>query len=126
MPFRCPKCSSPGSLGIIVTIELPPDASWDEITLQVIRCKTCHFSGVAVYRESRRGALKEEIIHHMGYSMQDKDLKVLERMIRNCPKPSNWRCDCPVHRKLGSKDDQGRWNGLSGMGAGHTFDMKLG
>lgn len=126
MPFKCPSCSSPRSLGIVATIELPPDSHWDEISLQIVHCSKCDFTGLAIYEESRRGALDSEVVHHTGYHIQDKDLNVLERMIRRCPKPSNRRCDCSTHLELGGKDEYGRWNGLSGIRLGKTFEMVLG
>ena len=58
MAFLCPDCSAK-SLIIAMRLELAPDSRWDEITLQTIACASCGFRGVAVYRESRRGALPD-------------------------------------------------------------------
>jgi hypothetical protein len=126
VPFQCPSCSSPRSLGITSKIELPPDARWDEIALQVVRCSRCDFWGLAVYEESRRGALDSEIVHHTGYYVKDEDLRSIQRLIQKCPRSMDPRCGCSIHRKLGRKDPDGYWDGLSGIQLGLSFDMKLG
>ena len=125
MPFQCPDCSTPGSLRITAAIELPPDASWDEIALQIVRCPPCGFSGLGVYQESRRGALDSEIIHHSGYHVNNEDLETAARMIRKCPNPANPKCDCAAHRELGRKDERGYWDGLSAIRLGSSFEMML-
>jgi hypothetical protein len=126
VPFQCPNCSLPRSLRIAATIELPPDSRWDEISLQVVRCGACNFAGLAVYEESRRGALDSEIVHHSGYYVQDEDLKNFAGMIQKCPEPANRRCDCSTHHKLGKQDAYGIWDGLSETQLGLSFNMKLG
>ena len=126
MPFLCPKCSSPHrSLKIRAKIELPPDSRSDEITLQVVECSQCRFAGIAVYEESRRGALGSESFSHIGYRVSAKDLRALRRMIRQCPEPNNRRCGCPVHQKLGSKDVGGRWDGLKEIQCEEEFELRL-
>ena len=125
VPFRCPDCSTSGSLTITHRLELPPDASWDEIALQIVRCSRCGFSGLAVYQESRRGALDSEIIHHSGFYIDDAELKSILGMIQKCPKPKNEKCNCSAHRKLGRKDGYGGWDGLNEIQLGRHFEMKL-
>ena len=68
MPFRCPACHQP-SLEIVQSLELPADDQWDEIAVQELRCSgpACGFRGIAVYEESRRGALDSECVVHTGY-----------------------------------------------------------
>ena len=70
MTFLCPSCSRP-DLNIIRRIELPPDDQWDEIAVQELACSAsgCGFKGIAVYEESRRGALDSECVVHTGYAM---------------------------------------------------------
>ncbi len=66
MPFQCPECSTK-TLKITHKLELPPDSRSDEITLQIIECSGCGFGGIAVYEESRRGALDDDSFDHTGY-----------------------------------------------------------
>ena len=112
MPFRCPECSH-SSLKIAQRIELPPDSRSDEITLQVVTCSRCGFAGIAVYEESRRGALDSESIDHRAYRTTPAGLKAIRAAIRRCPKPGDSRCRCDSHQRLGSTDSSGRWNGLA-------------
>ncbi|TET81484.1 MAG: hypothetical protein E3J37_09110 [Anaerolineales bacterium] len=125
MPFLCPKCSTPQSLEIKAKIELPPDSRSDEITLQIVECSRCRFAGIAIYEESRRGTLGSESFSHIGYRVSVKDLRTLKRMIKQCPKPNNWRCGCSAHRTLGVKDAKGRWNGLKEIERKERFELNL-
>lgn len=125
MPFQCPECSAPKSLEIALKIELPPDSRSDEITLQIVECSQCGFAGIAVYEESRRGALGTESFDHTGYYVSADDLKALRKTIKGCPKPKNWRCDCLAHRALGRTDASGRWSALNGIHREKTFTLKL-
>jgi len=124
MPFVCPECSEK-SLKITSRIELPPDSRSDKIALQIVRCARCGFAGIAVYEESRRGALGSESFDHTGYRVSADDLKRVKRAIDRCPKPRNRRCKCSAHRKLGSKDTSGRWNGLKDVQREDAFRLKL-
>jgi C4-type Zn-finger protein len=47
MSLICPACGS-AELAITLSLELPPDAYDDEITLQVVECAGCGFHGLAV------------------------------------------------------------------------------
>ena len=67
MAFLCPACDAAGGLKITRRLELPPDSRSDEITLQIVRCRRCNFEGLAIYEESRRGALGDEAVDHRGY-----------------------------------------------------------
>lgn len=125
MPFVCPECSQPKSLRIALKIELPPDSRSDEITLQVVECSQCDFAGIAVYEESRRGALGSESFNHIGYRVSKDDLKALRKTIKGCPEPSNWRCGCSAHRVLSRKDASGRWNALDEIPLEGSFAIKL-
>jgi hypothetical protein len=125
MPFTCPECSVPQSLKIALKIELPPDGRSDEITLQIVKCSECKFSGIAVYEESRRGDLASESVHHLGYRVGKDELDNLGSMIKRCPNPKNPRCDCSAHRRLGRKDASGRWNALEDITLGEAFALAI-
>lgn len=114
MPFRCPQCGG-STLRITRRLELPPDSRSDEITLQVIRCSSCGFGGIAVYQESRRGGLDGESVDHSGYRVRPADLRALERQIRACPRPGDRRCSCSTHRTVGRRNEYGRWVGLDDL-----------
>jgi hypothetical protein len=123
MPFYCPQCSAHRSLEIIFKIELPPDNYSDDITLQVVECSRCGFSGIAVYEESRRGDSDTDLFNHIGYHVREDDLNELKQTIKQCPEPNNKRCKCPVHRQLSRKDAQGQWNALEDMRREGTFRL---
>ena len=125
MAFRCPQCKTDNSLEIIATMELPRDRRSDEISLQVVDCSACNFSGLAVYEESRRGDLGSESWNHIGYWVSPDAVKSVLKAIRSCPDPFNSRCDCQAHASLGKQDVYGAWRGLLEMERGHTFAMRL-
>jgi hypothetical protein len=118
-------CERRRVLQIRQRIELPPDGRSDEIALQIVRCDRCGFGGIAVYQESRRGALDDESFDHTGYQVSAQDLSQIHRAISRCPKPRDPRCKCASHRSLGSRDASGRWNGLAGIALGDAFALKL-
>ncbi len=124
MPFQCPECSL-HTLKIIHKLELPPDSRFDEITLQVVECSRCGFGGIAVYEESRRGALDDDSFDHTGYRVGGDDLRALREAMRTCPRPADHRCTCSAHREFGARAESGRWNGLSGVRRGSAFAMRL-
>jgi len=124
MPFVCPQCSVK-SLKVASKIELPSDSRSDEITLQIVLCSRCGFAGLAVYEESRRGALGSESFDHTGYRVSVDDLRRVKRAIERCPKPRDRRCKCSAHCELGSKDASGRWNGLKDVQRDGAFKLKL-
>ena len=126
MSFVCPECLTPGSLKIAHKIELPPDSEWDEIALQIVQCSHCRFQGVAVYTESRRGALDSEIWRHVGYRTEIDELESLQHAIEQCPNPSNPRCQCPSHLSLAQTHPAtGQWQGLSQVEDKTSFPMPL-
>ena len=124
MGFQCPECSNK-TLKIIYRIELPSDARSDEITLQVIRCVGCNFKGIAIYEESRRGALDSETIDHYGYTLDSQELKSIKALIKRCPETANPWCACDSHQELNRKDAFGRWIRPSSDDELPTFAMKL-
>ena len=124
MAFLCPDCST-NSLSIGLRLELPPDCWWDEITLQAVECSQCGFVGIAVYEESRRGAVDTETIDHRGYRVSADDFETLKETIKQCPEPGNWRCECSAHRRLGRKDASGRWNALDDVHREGAFELRF-
>jgi len=100
MPFVCPQCLTPGSLEIVLKIELPPDERSDEVAVQVVQCKrlSCGFRGLALYEESRRGAM--DSVNHIGYRAGRQQVKQIEELIAACPEPDNHSCDCASHALL--------------------------
>jgi hypothetical protein len=121
VPLRCPDCES-GSLKITGRLELPPDGRDDEITLQIVECAGCGLAAIAVYRESRRGALDSECVDHDGCRVSAEDLRIVREAIDACPSPNNSGCDCETHRWLGGSTAD-RWDGLSlaGIAVAGTF-----
>ena len=124
MPFICPKCTRK-SLNIVSSIELPPDSRSDEITLQIVKCSRCRFEGLAVYQESRRGALDSESVDHIGYYANAEGIASIKGKIERCPNHRNSRCRCSAHRSLGRKNRLGRWTGLDKVHHEGTFALKL-
>jgi hypothetical protein len=109
MAFHCPDCKNLKTLQIINRIELPPDARSDEISLQIVKCNSCKFEAVAIYEESHRGALDSDVFDHYGYALDQKEIKGLKTLIRQCPEPKNLRCSCDTHTTLKRNDSFGRW-----------------
>ena len=109
MGFQCPKCEAQKRLNIVSRLEMPPDARSDEISLQIVKCNRCKFESVAIYEESHRGALDSDVFDHYGYTIDQKELKELKALIRQCSEPKNRRCSCDSHRALRRKDSYGRW-----------------
>ena len=60
-----------------------------------------------------------------GVRVTPDDLEALRKTIKRCPKPTNPRCGCAAHRKLGTKDGSGRWNGLRDVELDGTFALRL-
>ncbi len=106
-------------------IELPPDARSDEITLQWVTCSACGFRALAVYEESRRGALGAECWDHRGYQVYPADLERVIGLMKECPDPNNARCACAAHRILNTVDAQGAWASLAASRIIHTFPMEM-
>lgn len=118
--FLCPKCEQ-GTLTIGECLEISPDGRWDELTLQLISCP-CGFSGVAIYEESRRGALDSESWNHTGYEYEGTES--LKAQIKACPTPREHRCDCPSHEALGAQDERGFWTRPKGLSYKTAFSLK--
>ena len=112
MAFACPKCSIDDSLVIVIAIELAPDSRSDEIVIQVLQCGRCGFRGLAVYEESRRGALDSEAWEHTGYQVEEDVVNTIAGLINHCPDRNNSDCSCQSHQILGQRDQNGRWIGI--------------
>lgn len=125
MPFTCPDCRIKTALEIRQSLELTSDARSDEIMLQVVECRQCSFTGLAVYEESRRGPLDAELNEHIGYRVAGTELEEVIQWINACPEPTNHRCQCLVHREMTQKDDAGNWNGRNVLQRYDTFPMEL-
>ena len=125
MPYCCPECETPGCLNVANRIELPPDIRSDAISFQTVECSQCDFAAIAVYEESRRGALDRESFDYTGYYVSADDLESIKIAIGQCPQPDNWRCLCPAHHAFGTQDASGRWNGLSGISTQGSFELRL-
>lgn len=124
MSFQCPDCSKAESLKITSTLQLPPDSRSDEIILQVLKCSSCDFAGIALYEESRRGAMDDDSYDHTGYRMDPAELDLLEGLIRKCRRPKKPRCGCEIHVGLGEKDASGRIAIAARYRANGTFPMR--
>jgi hypothetical protein len=122
--FQCPDCLDLKALKIIQAIELPPDNRSDEITLQIIECTNCSFTGFAVYEESRRGRIEGESFSHIGFKAKHESVSRLRLLIQNCPNPKTIYCDCDTHQMLTTKDQSGRWNGLTNFETGDEFILR--
>ena len=118
------KCNTK-SLNITLSLELPYDSRSDEITLQVVECRQCEFGALAVYEESRRGALDSDSFDHSGYRIAAKVLAAVRRLMQRCPRPKDPRCRCAAHRRLGSRDASARWKRLEGIEVEGAFRMIL-
>jgi hypothetical protein len=112
-------------MDIIHMLEFPPDAQSDEITLQIVDCSNCHFRGLAVYQESRRGSFDSEAWHHDGYFVSADSAASILQAMDSCPAPGNARCNCAAHISFGRLDEQHYWNGLHGIKIEATFKMKF-
>jgi hypothetical protein len=124
MSFRCPACAGRNSLAIVRRLELPPDARSDEITLQVVRCWSCDFRGIAVYGESRRGGFDDEHYSHTGYRVPLADAESIDQALARCPTPGKARCTCRTHRIYSRRDANGRWSGLDNVDLRSPFPME--
>jgi hypothetical protein len=107
-----------------MSLHLPSDNRSDDIVLQVVECTECSFQGIAVYEESRRGALEREAWDHTGYRMDSATVDSVAVLINSCPQPFSAGCQCNAHKLLGRSDARGRWRGLVGMVYDESFPME--
>ena len=95
MPFICPDCEN-NRLEIVHSIELGPDGSNDEFSLQSLRCHHCGLTCVAEYCESRRGA--SDSWKHIAHRISPDEFQLLNNNLGNCTTPRDHRCSCPAHQ----------------------------
>lgn len=126
MGLICPDCQS-NALDIFQSLDLPPDSCNDEISLQVVKCPKCGLHALALYEESRHGALDSESWHHEAYRVSEEDFQMVSEVIQRCPRPRDSNCRCSTHQMLGQTSGH-RWDGLrmSGVKIQDTFNMQLG
>lgn len=121
MTFSCPKCTD-GALEIRASLELPADGRSDENTLQAIECRSCGFTGVAIYEESRRGA--DDSWHHDGAPVGREVFAALIGDIARCSHAGDRKCDCDIHQKYNQRDGY-NWRGFSMFElAGRRFGIR--
>ncbi|MBC8503589.1 MAG: hypothetical protein ISR58_18365 [Anaerolineales bacterium] len=127
MSFTCPQCRSSNTLAIKNSIELPPDSRSDEIALQLVACSKgdCGFRGVAIYEESRRGALDSDHWDHTGYQVSNEDFETLKETLSQCPRATLPDCPCESHLELGAQSNSGRWQPPKGVDWGNAFQMVI-
>jgi ferredoxin len=125
MSFKCPNCHEAAALNIVNSLQVPPDDRSDDILLQVIGCSQCGFRGLAVYEESRRGALETDSWDHTGYKVDSQVVEDIEQAIRRCPDPFDWRCQCPAHLRFSDNPGRRGWTGLKNLPVQGTFRMNL-
>ncbi|KKW42924.1 MAG: hypothetical protein UY92_C0002G0041 [Candidatus Magasanikbacteria bacterium GW2011_GWA2_56_11] len=65
--FWCPHCETSRSLRILQSVDIGAAGNFDEVAIQSIECDRCGKRGMAIYEESRRGALDDESVAHTGY-----------------------------------------------------------
>lgn len=123
--FECPECQT-SSLTISLYITLPPDSRSDDIILQIVRCRHCHFRAAAVYEESRRGGFDSESWDHRGYRISAEELAELNRLIKSCHGKRDKHCDCPAHQALSHKNEYGRWQAPFEINWQQSFLMRRG
>jgi hypothetical protein len=98
MPLQCPACES-SALRVEAAIELGSDDRSDEVALQVVACAACGFEAVAVYAESRRGALGDESVSHFAFPADPAAVAKVRRIIASCPRARDAACACAAHRR---------------------------
>jgi len=98
MALRCPDCGV-AALGIEESIELGSDDRSDEVALQIVECHACGAEYVAVYEESRRGALDDESVWHAAYPADTEALNEVRSIIASCRDPREADCGCRGHQR---------------------------
>jgi len=98
MALRCPECEA-NALRVETAIELGSDARSDEVALQIVNCTRCGMEAVAVYEESRRGALDDDSVDHRAYPTDREALAAVRAIIASCPSPRDPNCGCRGHQR---------------------------
>ncbi len=116
----CPSCQKP-SLLVDLTFEVGKDTEWDQITLQVLRCKECDFTGLGLDCASFKSG--GEGRDHSGYPVNAILTKILSGLLRTCSKRRDPNCRCLAHRLVGRRDPAGYWKGIGLNEGGFKMDM---
>ncbi|MEM8977721.1 MAG: hypothetical protein AAGD43_37190 [Pseudomonadota bacterium] len=67
MSLLCPNCGAPG-LSISDSVELGPDAYWDEMTVQRAQCQSCQARFICNYLEKRSFRYdRDDTVNHTAY-----------------------------------------------------------
>lgn len=84
--FNCTKCDNI-SLSIKHSVRVPPKnpMSKDEL-VQTIQCSSCDFKGMALYKESRAGAIDDDHLNHDGYELDEASFAYLDELLSNSAK----------------------------------------
>ncbi|GEM_PF-976297 len=122
MPFECPQCQVKNSLQILTTLELGPAAGADETMIQLTECSHCEFQALAIYQESRGGALEGEAFSHQGYPLAKEQFQLLTDLFRVCPDGFKRMCGCQAHQELARHAALQDWVAFSQK---NPFTMKL-
>lgn len=109
--FLCPRCHVP-RLRIDAVLELGPDDTSDERSLQLVVCNGCGLRGVAAYEASRRGA--DERVHHDVYMPADPER--FASAVAQCASPRDAGCSCEAHVAI-----REAMATRSGLGAAHRM-----
>lgn len=82
MSLLCSCCKN-YTLKVKSSVELYPDKDYDESSIQIVKCSSCQFEGIAIYQESRRGSLDSESISHIAYKVPESKLKYFHFLVDN-------------------------------------------
>ncbi len=87
------------------TVDVNPDDKYDEIALRIINCQTYPLKIIGIYKESRRGALNGETVHHVGYRARDEQISQLRKDMRSgkLKKPTDYVRDIDLKDQIGIK-----------------------
>ena len=124
MAFVCPECHRP-RLRIADRLELGSDSRSDDVSVQTVQCGGCRFEAIAIYEESRRGALDSEHFSHIGYRISPDGLNSLKSALQGCRNRRNSRCNCATHRALRRADRREREDALPGVHWDQPFPMDI-
>jgi hypothetical protein len=123
MAFWCPDCGGDKTLVLVNSVDLPADATHDEIALQVLECRACGLLAAATYTESRHGAAPSW--RHEAVRLAEADWIRLRDALLAQQRRHGPRAGPPVDSALGSVED-GRWHPPEAIGTPtETFAVRL-
>ena len=124
--FVCPQCGANG-VKVVRSMNLPASERSDDIILQITQCNSCSFQGLALYEESRRGAMGSESWEHTGFWVLEPVIEKVEEIFSRCPDVQDKRCPCAAHKEAVEAVVRGKkWPLaiLDLMGCEQTFNMR--